>query len=281
MGTPTDDQTVLQAAMAQGRSRVAPVSDSPQQATKTPQPGVSEPDTRTAEQKTADAERREAETQESAQNYQRQQRIEQWEAIGAEIGPDYAAASLKDWTFHGSERQQQYQQDVLTGVRGYLNDFQANVTAGRNLIFLGPVGSGKDFLMASAMRHAVLCWGRRVEWRNGSPMYAEFRRAMNPNWDRSEFGLLTELVDCQILAISDPLPPSGSLSEFQASTLFSILDGRYRARRPTFLTLNVLNRDEACTRMGSQNVDRIAHRAVTLFCNWGSYREFERQEASK
>lgn len=238
-------------------------------------------DTRTAEQKAADDLRWGQERREREIEYQNQQRAEMWKRLGSRIGPDYAAADLAAWVFHGAADDRQSQRNVIAKLNTYLDELRANVEGGKNLLVMGPMGSGKDVLMAAAMKFATLQWGLDVMWRNGMSLYAEIRSSMSPASEQSESCLLRMMIDAQVLAISDPLPPSGALTEFQAATLFAILDARYRHRRPTWITINVLNRNEAQARMGAQNVDRLAHRATTLFTNWGSFREFERQGASK
>ncbi len=222
-----------------------------------------------------------AEQLERDREHRRRQRADKWESIGERIGPDYAAAKLSAWRHHGTTDEQGLQKQVLSQLTAYLDGLRDHVTQGTNLVCMGPMGSGKDFLLSCAMKYAVLSWGLDVTWRNGTALFAEFREAMSPTAEYGEAYLLRNLIAAPILAISDPLPPIGALTEFQASTLFTILDGRYRARRPTWLTINVLNRAEAQSRMGSQLVDRLAHRSVSLFCNWGSFRDFERKEAAK
>ncbi len=282
MDTATDGKTLLQIAVERSRLRVD-LDKSTTQPAETIRPSVvGKPDTRTAEERAADNLRWDEEKRQRAVEYRRQRRLEQWAGgVGAQIGPDYAAADLANWRYHGTPAEQHSQRDVVAAVKHYLDELRANVEGGRNLVILGPMGSGKDFLLAVAMKFAVLQWGQHVVWQNGTQMYARFRDSMNSDADCSESYLLRTMIEAPILAISDPLPPSGGLTEFQASTAFTIIDGRYRARRPTWLTINALSRSEVQGRMGSQNADRLAHRSLGLFCNWGSFRELEHTEAAQ
>jgi DNA replication protein DnaC len=69
------------------------------------------------------------------------------------------------------------------------------------------------------------------------------------------------------------LPPLGSVnSGFQLSMLFRIIDRRYRDLKATVMTLNVATRAEAETRLSPNIVDRLAHGAMAIHCNWPSYR---------
>jgi DNA replication protein DnaC len=89
----------------------------------------------------------------------------------------------------------------------------------------------------------------------------------------SERRLIQQYVACQFLILSDPLPLFGDPTEYQARTLFQLIDQRYRHCRPIIATLNVASGDEAVRRLGAQVVSRLKHDALILHCNWPDYRE--------
>lgn len=155
-----------------------------------------------------------------------------------------------------------------------LTDYAENVSAkiedGVNIMFIGPPGTGKDHLMTAICRASILA-GQRVTWANGQDLWGSFRDAIGA--DANEARMIRGYVQCDVLALSDPLPPRGGLSDFQAATLFRIIDGRYSSMRPTWVTLNVANRQEAGERIGHQTIDRLAHGALVIGCSWPSYRQ--------
>lgn len=57
--------------------------------------------------------------------------------------------------------------------------------------------------------------------------------------------------------------------------LFDLVDARYSRRKPAWVTLNCASRTEAEERIGVQVVDRLAHDALVVTCNWPSYRKGE------
>lgn len=61
----------------------------------------------------------------------------------------------------------------------------------------------------------------------------------------TEEELIGEFCWPTILYLSDPLPPFGELTPFQASALFSVIDRRYRDRKPVWISLNVADATEA------------------------------------
>lgn len=152
----------------------------------------------------------------------------------------------------------------------YCENVADRITNGVNLVLVGPAGTGKDHLMTAVCRAAILA-GRNLLWRNGQDLWGDFRDAISN--EANEAATIRRFVSADVLAISDPLPPRGLMSEFQVATLFRIVDGRYSHMRPTFVTLNVASRAEAEERMGLQIVDRLCHGALVVGCNWSSYRK--------
>ena len=79
-----------------------------------------------------------------------------------------------------------------------------------------------------------------------------------------------------VLTISNPVPPNGSLKEHQRNVLYRLIDERYSHYRPIWLTVNAASPRELDERMGTQLVDRILHDAVAVNCYWPSYRRAKR-----
>ena len=112
--------------------------------------------------------------------------------------------------------------------------------------------------------------GFSVRWQNGLDWYGDVRDSFDG--DTKEAQLVSRLSNPDILMLSDPIPPTGSLTPFQANMLLRVVDRRYSMEKPTWVTINCKNDSEAVARMGKQIVDRLSHDAVALFCDWESYR---------
>ena len=138
-----------------------------------------------------------------------------------------------------------------------------------NVLLFGPKGTGKDHLLAALVRRAT---DLGVEWRNGLDLFGEWRDLVGGDKPERERDALAPLVAADVLALSDPLPPSGELTAWQQQMLARVVDGRYRALRPTWATLNVQGREDFESRLGPLIADRLRDGAVALFCNWPSYR---------
>lgn len=127
-------------------------------------------------------------------------------------------------------------------------------------------------MIASPARAATLA-GKFVTWQNGMDLFGDIRDAMDTG--DTERSLVARLVAPDVLYMSDPLPPIGKLTEFQAGLLFRVLDGRYNRRRPTWATINVSSGAELDDRIGPQNGDRLRDGALAIFCDWSSYRKVQ------
>lgn len=174
------------------------------------------------------------------------------------IGLRYANCTLTN--FHVATKEQR---DAVAKVELYLASLGDNVAGGNSLIFYGPCGSGKDHLMAAAMMFAIER-GYNVHWHNGLDWYGRVR----DNIDRTE-SFLRELITPSILAISDPVPPAvagtkadGDLSSWRIELLQRVVDGRYRACRPTWITINVTGRQGLYERLSAPLADRLMDGAV-------------------
>lgn len=190
-----------------------------------------------------------------------------WGNILGEIGTRYTDAFLHSWKFT-DERQR----DVIDQAMKFCVEISANVKAGRNVVIFGQPGTGKDHILVALMRRAVH-EGHSVKWVNGMDLYGDWRDGIGA--ERSERLSIDTLAAPDVLAISDPLPPTGALTQFQQAMLFRLIDKRYRNAKPVWITVNVANANEAIERLGAAVVDRLREGSMRLWCNWKSYRERE------
>lgn len=187
-----------------------------------------------------------------------------WQAVIGAAGPRYDRCRFENYE-HG----QPEQTAALTAVREFATSAREHVSQGHGLLLFGPVGTGKDHLMFAAIREACRA-GLRVEWRNGLDWFGVLRDRIGTDFD--EETTIRELVNCDVLALSDPLPPHGDLSSYQGQMLLRVIDRRYRRLKSTWVTMNVKDRAEATERMGAAVVDRLCDGALAVFCNWKSHR---------
>lgn len=166
------------------------------------------------------------------------------------------------------------QQKVVAALGEYAKMLPSEVHAGNGIVLFGPSGTGKDHLLVTMAYLAIRHHRIGVEWRNGVEFYGEVRDAIGAG--TSEQAVLRPLIREEILVLSDPLPPEGNLTDFQRATLYRVLEARYSDCRPTWVTLNVKNGQEAGERLGVACHDRLRDGALCLYCNWPSHRRPKR-----
>lgn len=188
-----------------------------------------------------------------------------WLSLVEERGSRYGGVTLD--TFDAALESQQA---CVAKLRAYCESICEHVRRGRGILLYGPKGTGKDHLAMSACRYAVRA-DLSVKWQNGMDLFGDMRDLMDGSG--SERGFVQRFVKPDILYLSDPLPPVGRVTEFQASMLFRILDARYSRRKPLIVTVNVSGGAELDERLGPQNADRLRDGALALFCNWASARK--------
>jgi DNA replication protein DnaC len=214
----------------------------------------------TAEQIAArDAEQRDREAQ--REHYARHDR---WRGLVKDRGERYGDCRLSNFAADTDS-----QKKSIADLTDYCGEITDRIADGEGLILYGPKGTGKDHLAMAVARVAILA-GKHVLWQNGMDLFGDIRDGMD-NGD-SERALVKRLVSPDVLYLSDPVPPIGSLSEFQSTMMFRILDGRYSRRRPTWCTVNVESGVKLDERMGAQNGDRLRDGALAIFCDWPSHR---------
>lgn len=202
--------------------------------------------------------------QKSIQNAKRWQT---WEELVDERGSRYRDCRLNTFEAKGEE-----QKSVVNRLKSYLDDMPERVKRGEGILLFGPKGCGKDHLLMAYARVAI---GHdfNVRWINGMDLFARLRCAMDAESSESENIILHEIRKPSILWLSGPAPPTGTLSEYQQSFLFRLLDYRYSHLLPTWVTCNVTSGAELDARIGAQNGDRLRHGALALFTSWASYRQ--------
>lgn len=163
------------------------------------------------------------------------------------------------------------QREVLLAMKDYAANMSDEVAQGNGIVLFGPTGTGKDHLLTALARHAILKHGFSVVWRNGMDLYGEMRD--NIRNDKVESSLILQLTKPDILYLSDPLPPVGDLSPYQATMLQRILDARIRQMKPCWVSMNVKSSADADRRMGSALVDRLKPGSLGAFCDWPSHRK--------
>lgn len=179
-------------------------------------------------------------------------------------GASYAAAGFNQFRPHGTEEERRLQAAAVDACRA-----EARRIPPRNVILMGPPGTGKD-LLAKLMLRSLASRLRSLSYMRGLEFFASVRDLIRGEGG-SEAELLSRHAGPEVLCISDPLPPFGELTEFQGQMFYRLLERRIG--KATWVTLNVADSDEAERRMGVQSFDRLCDGALVVCCRWPSWRQ--------
>jgi len=191
--------------------------------------------------------------------------------IDQHIGKRYVRCRLDTFRTDGEHAAAKIK--AVDQCREYVNNFAEHCEAGRSLVVIGPKGTGKDHLVSAVVREIARRLGKPglVVFRDGLTLYSEFKSAFDEVG--SQDAIVSKYVMPKLFAVSDPVPPSGPLSNFDQQLIMRIIDGRYRECRPLAVTINCATRAEMATRLGAQSTDRLFDCAIVVVCNWPSFRE--------
>jgi len=203
-------------------------------------------------------------------------RWRQWAAI---VGERYAGC-----TFESFEATTKAMTAAVQACRQYAEALAEDETKA-NLVLYGNCGGGKDHLAVAVCR---VLYDRKWEpvtatdriyrgeathemvFTTGAIIMTRCRDAIGSH---REDITIAQYAQPSLLVLSDPTPPSGDqLTGFQASALVQVIDRRYRAERPTIVTINCRDRDQMNAMLTTPVADRLCHGAVAVPCDWPSYR---------
>lgn len=189
-----------------------------------------------------------------------------WHDVQQQVGARYARA-----TFENFSCSQPGQVSTVRLMREWIAALPELIDQGAGgLILVGPRGSGKDHLAIAALRVAAIDHGLPVAWVEGQTLFARSRDLISK--DLGEERWVRDYVRPRVLLISDPIPQTGVISEYQLSVLWRIVDSRYRKCHPTWITANVRNGDDLSEKVGPALADRLRDGALAVLCDWPSYR---------
>lgn len=193
--------------------------------------------------------------------------------VASSIGQRYHKCSFRNF-----EANTKPQLSARSQVEQFGKSAARHVLNGKNLFLFGPPGTGKDHLLVATFR--MLCLDAlnldveprkfRVHWTTGFEMFGAMKHQIRSN----DTTTLDACCRAELLVISDPIPPGHNpkLSDWESSMFWKVIDERYRQLKPTWVTLNVTDRKDACARVGAATIDRLAEGACCVHMNWESYR---------
>ena len=162
------------------------------------------------------------------------------------------------------------QKRALTVCQEYADNFEDNFEAGRCLLLMGKPGTGKTHL-AAAIGNQIMRAGKWTSvYATVDAILKHIKASFGSDTDYNETEAFEAFTSPSLLIIDEV--GATKATEFETSTLFSIINSRYEEQMPTVVISN-LRPDDLPTVLGERSVDRLREgKGVAVVFDWESSR---------
>lgn len=210
------------------------------------------------------------------QREQDAERLEQERAKNAadrlanKLGAALIPARFRDRTFEGYIATEPKQVKALTICRDYAEHFTEHFEAGRCLLLLGNVGTGKTHLATAIANHIMRTTTATAVYRTVGGILQHIKGSYDRESDYSEADAFAAYTKPSLLIIDEV--GATKPTEFELASLFNIINGRYEEQLPTVVISN-LPAGELSGALGERCVDRLREGGgIAVGFDWKSAR---------
>ncbi|MDD1966164.1 ATP-binding protein [Pseudomonas putida] len=193
------------------------------------------------------------------------------EAMAKKLGAALIPKRFADRTLDNYRVEHEGQRKAQAFCKRYVAAFAEIERTGRCLMLLGQPGTGKTHLGAAMANDLMRTTSATAVYRTVGSILQSIR-ATYGNSEQSEADILSSLIEPSLLVLDEVGVSKEQPSDFELTTLFAIINGRYEQMRPTVVISN-LSGDQLPAAMGERCVDRLREGGgVVVPFEWESQR---------
>lgn len=148
------------------------------------------------------------------------------------------------------------QRKALRFCQHYVQVFDEILKTGRCMVLIGKPGTGKTHLGVAMANELLHNTSRTAVYRTVGAILQAIRATYDRHSERSESEILSSLISPDLLVLDEVGVSKEQPSDFELTTLFAIINGRYEQERPTVVISN-LDAHQLPSAMGERCVDRL------------------------
>jgi len=188
--------------------------------------------------------------------------------LGAALIPKrFASKTLDGYVATTTE-----QRKALNTCRRYAAEFAQIAETGRCLLLLGKPGTGKTHLSVAIANEIMARSSATAVYRTIGSVLQAIRATYDRTSDQSESQILSSLTSPSLLILDEIGVSKEKPSDFELTTLFAIINGRYEQMRPTVIVSN-LEAKALPDAIGDRCIDRLREGGVIVIpFEWESQR---------
>jgi DNA replication protein DnaC len=212
--------------------------------------------------------RRAQEEAEQAETAARDRRMAMARKLGGALIPKrFADRSLSEYRATNPG-----QKEALRVCRKYSEQFASISETGRCLLLLGKPGTGKTHLAVGIANEIMRTTTGTAIYRTFGAVLQTIRATYDKTSTQSEADIIASLVEPSLLILDEIGVTKQQPSDFELTTMFSVINGRYEQLRPTVIISN-LEAHELPIAIGDRCMDRLREGGgIAVKFDWESQR---------
>jgi DNA replication protein DnaC len=190
--------------------------------------------------------------------------------LANKLGAALIPARFRDRTFDGYIATEPKQVKALTICRDYAENFAEHFEAGRCLLLLGNVGTGKTHLATAIANYIMRTTTATAVYRTVGGILQHIKGSYDRESEYSEADAFAAYTKPSLLIIDEV--GATKPTEFELASLFNIINARYEEQLPTVVISN-LPAGELSGALGERCVDRLREGGgIAVGFDWKSAR---------